>query len=168
MTVEAEQDADGEDDAATVTHAVSGGGYDGVSVDSVRMTVLDDDTKGVDVSTSELNIRERGSAVYTLVLTTEPTGPVTVTATAPPGSDLNVAPSAVRFSPTDWMTVRTVTVTVVGDDDAVDETATVTHVASGGGYGAVDVPSVAVAVEDADAPQAVFSTTHLGCRRRRR
>lgn len=162
MTVEAEQDADGEDDAATVTHAVSGGGYDGVSVDSVRTTVLDDDTKGVDVSTSELNIRERGSAVYTLVLTTEPTGPVTVTATAPPGSDLNVAPSAVTFSPTDWMTVRTVTVTVAGDDDAVDETATVTHVASGGGYGAVDVPGVAVAVEDADAPQAVFSTTHLG------
>ena len=45
----------------------------------VELTIEDDDTRGVTVSTSTLDIPEGNSATYTVVLASEPTGPVTVT-----------------------------------------------------------------------------------------
>ena len=50
MTVSAAQDADAENDAATVSHAVSGGGYDSVTVPDVAVTVEDDDTASTAVA----------------------------------------------------------------------------------------------------------------------
>ena len=44
VTVSAAQDGDAADDAATVSHAVSGGGYDAVAAADVAVAVEDDDT----------------------------------------------------------------------------------------------------------------------------
>ena len=45
----------------------------------MALTLEDDDTRGVTVSKSELDIAEGDDGAYTVVLTSEPTGTVTVT-----------------------------------------------------------------------------------------
>ena len=46
VTVTAAHDADNIDDEVTLTHTPSGGGYDDVAIDSVAVTVLDDEATG--------------------------------------------------------------------------------------------------------------------------
>ena len=68
------------DRTATISHTVSGGGYDNVTAASVAVTLTDDDTRGVAVSKSTLSVAENaGTATYTVKLTSEPTANVTVT-----------------------------------------------------------------------------------------
>ena len=67
---------------ATISHAVSAtGGYAGVSAASVKVTLTDDDTKGITVSavTSSSIAEDGGEATYSVVLNSEPTATVTVT-----------------------------------------------------------------------------------------
>ena len=162
VTVSTEVDDDAEDDVATVTHAASGGGYGGIAVAFVRITIEDGDTNGVTLSSPTLTVEESASATYTVVLDTEPTGPVTVAAHVPSASDIHVEPSTLAFTPSTWRTARTVTVRADADDDVDDDTATVTHTASGGGYGGVLVADVVVTVSDDDTAGVVLSTTSLG------
>ena len=83
VTVSVIQDDDAVDDGTvTLTHTVSGGDYDtGVNVDSVTVTLTDDDTAALRVSPTELAIREGSSRDYRVRLATQPTGEVTVTVT---------------------------------------------------------------------------------------
>ncbi len=99
------------------------------------------------------------SATYTVKLT-EPTGTVTVTPTA--GAGL-VAPgvaveSDVHGAPT-WQTAQTVTVSAVDDavDDGASKTASVTHAATGGGYGSVTIGSLSFTITDDDTAGATVS-----------
>ena len=50
-----------------------------MSVGSVSVTVTDDDSVGVTISKTSLDIEEGDSATYTVALDSEPTGSVTVT-----------------------------------------------------------------------------------------
>ena len=50
-----------------------------LTVDPAEVTIADDDTRGVTLSTAEVSPGEGGSATYTAVLDSAPTGPVTVT-----------------------------------------------------------------------------------------
>ena len=59
-----------------------------------------------------------------------------------------VSPDMLTFTPADWA-AKAVTVTAVDDDDAVDETTTVSYTASGGGYDGVTA-STTVTVDDDD------------------
>ena len=149
VTVTAAHDADAVNDVETLTHAVSGGGYDEVDAASVAVTVLDDE-RGVAVSKTELEVEEEDAtgASYTVVLDTEPTGDVTVTVGGHSGTDLTVAPESLTFTTGDWNTAQTVTVTAAHDADAVNDTETLTHAVSGGGYERVEAASVAVTVLD--------------------
>ena len=77
VTVTASDDGDDVDDTATIDHTVMG--YEGVTtVDSVAVTVTDNDSPGVTVSEDSLRFDEGGSGTYTVVLNTEPTGSVRV------------------------------------------------------------------------------------------
>ena len=91
-------------------------------------------------------------ADYTVVLDTEPTGEVTVTITDPTDSDEAEVPTgSLTFTTDNWDTEQSVRVNVAGDyEDEPDETATVTHSASGGDYGSVTVDSVVVTIKDDD------------------
>ena len=80
VTVAAVHDGDAADDSATVTHGVSGGGYEG-SVPDVAVTVDDDETLGVVISPTALTVQAGGSNTYTVVLGSLPSGDVTVTVT---------------------------------------------------------------------------------------
>ena len=159
VTVTAAQDADGVNDSVTLTHAVAGGGYDGVVVASVEVTV-EDDERGVVVSETELTVTEgdaTGSS-YTLVLSAQPTGDVTVTVDGHSGTHVSVSSAILTFTPAMWQTAQTVTVTAGQDPDGLNDTVTLTHSVSGGGYDGVDVASVEVTVEDDDRGVVVSET----------
>ncbi len=130
-------------------------------------TITDDnDPRGVTVTPTALTVTEAAgaqhSATYTVVLTSEPTGDVTVT---PVSGDTGIAAvpgGALTFTPGNWNTAQTVTVTGVDDglDNAGDRRATtVTHTVAGGGYGGETAASVAVTVTDDDeAPRLSISS----------
>ena len=116
------------------------------------VTIVDDDTRGVTVDqTGPLSVDEGGTADYTLVLGSEPTGEVTVT----PGlagivdADLSVSP-AVTFTSDNWRVPQAVTVEARTDDNPTDGSATVTHAVSGGDYEANGVTAASVSVVEED------------------
>ena len=68
VTVSAAQDADAANDAATVSHAVTGSDYGSVTAPEVAVTVEDDDERGIEVSATALTVPEGESRTYTVVL----------------------------------------------------------------------------------------------------
>ena len=67
---------------------------------------------------------------YTVVLTSEPTETVTVTATSGDEAAVTVSPTTLTFTTGNWSTAQTVTVTAVEDANADDESVRVTHTAA--------------------------------------
>ena len=149
VTVSAAQDPDGDTDPdVTLTHSASGGGYGSVSVDSVVVSVTEDDTKGVTVSSGTLTVDEGGTGTYTVKLDTQPSGEVVVTVGGASG-DVTVPDSRLRFAVNNWSTAQTVTVHAGLDPDGdTDPDVTLTHSASGGGYGSVSIADVVVSVTE--------------------
>ena len=97
---------------------------------TVSATEDDDDTPGVTVSTTSLTVPEGGSATYTIVLDTQPTGNVEITATPHSQADPNLtvtSGSSLTFGTTNWNTAQTVTVSAAQDNDNVNGTALINH-----------------------------------------
>ena len=158
VTVSAAEDDDSTEDRATVTHTVSGGDYGTVTADSVDVTVTDDDTPGVTFAPTSLTVGEGGTGTYTVVLDTLPTGNVTVVISSN-NTDVTVPSSTLTFTTSNWNSAQTVTVSAGQDDDAANETATLTHILSGGGYGSVSVASLTVTVTVTDDETAGVTVT---------
>ena len=158
VTVTAAEDDDTADDTATLAHAASGGGYDAVEAD-LAVTVTDNDSAGLVLSPTSLEVDEGDDASYTVRLATEPTGTVTVTITVPAGTDLTLDATSLQFTTSTWEDEQTVTVTAAEDDDTADDTATLAHAAAGGGYSLS--ANLAVTVTDDDTAGLVFSPTSL-------
>ena len=138
-------------DAADKTVQVQGAAVNSLGVtdpSDVELTLEDDDTRGVTVSKTELDIDEGADGEYTVVLTSEPTGTVTVTPVRSSG-DTDVTVSGVlTFTAGDWNTPQAVTVSAGQDGDAVDDTAVIGHTVSGADYGGVTAAPVHVTVDD--------------------
>ena len=94
-----DDDVDEDDETVAVSGTVSG-----LDVVPTVLAIVDDDTKGIALSPMAVTVTEGattvnedpatdGAAIYTAVLTSEPTGTVTVYADAPAGSDGRVASS---------------------------------------------------------------------------
>ena len=134
-----------------------------LTVDPADVTIGDDDTRGVTLSTAEVFPGEGGSATYTVVLDSAPTGPVTVTPAVTGDSDVTVTPATLTFTASDWSTAQTVTVEAAEDDDATGDTATVAHTVADADYGAENVTAgrVAVTVTDNDERTLVLAPTSL-------
>ena len=162
VTVRAASDDDASDGSASFTHTASGGDYGPSSVTgTVSVTVTDDDTPALVLSSTALTVDEGASATYTVRLATQPTEAVTVALSGASGG-VSVQPASLSFSASAWSTAQTVTVRAASDDDASDGSATLTHAASGGDYGSRSVSAeVAVTVADDDTPALVFSSTVL-------
>ena len=159
VTVSAADDDDGTNDQETLTHTASGGGYGAVSKD-LPVAVIDNDTPGLVLSASALEVPEDGAKAYTVKLVTQPTDDVTVTLGGTSGTDLSLDKTSLTFTASTWNTAQTVTVSAADDDDVTNDQETLTHTASGGGYGAVskDLP---VEVIDNDTPGLVLSAASL-------
>ena len=128
----------------------------GTTVD-VTLSITDDDTAALVGQPCIADFGGRGSSSYTVKLATEPTVTVTVTISGHAGTDLtfsgpNLNGDALTFTPSNWNTARTVRVAASHDSDGVNDTATLTHTASGGEYaGLTDEPSVTVTDDDTPA-----------------
>lgn len=138
--------------AGTLLQSVAGGGYDGVPVSAVAATITDNDVPGVSVveSGGSTIVAEGGATdTYTVVLTAQPSGDVTIFAAG--DIQAGVLPSSRVFSTANWFTPQTFTAFAV--DDALPElqhAGSIGHTVAGGGFGAVPPFAIAVAVLDND------------------
>ena len=156
VSVTGAEDADTNNETVTISHSVSG--YGAVTAaDAVTVTVTDDDitqnaTAGVSVEPTSLRPTEGGTLTYNVTLVTQPGGPVTIIPSSSDSGAVTVSPASLTFTMSNWDTPRTVSVTGVEDDDANNETVTISHSVSG--YGSVTAAnSVTVTVTDDDTTQ---------------
>jgi hypothetical protein len=100
------------------TTSSSDSNYNGLDPSDVSVTNTDNDTAGVTVGSISGNTTEAGgTATYTIVLNTQPTGNVEVDAASDDSSEGTVTSgSALTFTTGNWATPQTVTVTGVNDD----------------------------------------------------
>lgn len=85
------------------------------------------------LSATSLEVREGGEAGYTVSLSAEPPGEVTVAIAGAAGTDLTLdASTSLTFSTSNWEAAQTVTVSADEDADAVDDGVTLVHTAGGG------------------------------------
>ena len=89
------------------------------------------------LSETSLDVPEAGSASYTVKLATLPTADVTVSIGGTANTDLSLNKTSLTFTTANWNTTQSVRVSAAQDSDALNDTATLTHTATGGGYGAV-------------------------------
>nr|MBF2755727.1 hypothetical protein [Gammaproteobacteria bacterium AqS3] len=165
VTVKAAQDADAIDDTATISLTASGGNYGSVTA-SVAVTVEDDDA-GLVLSTSSLEIGEGGSGVFDVRLRGQPPGMVTVTLTHPAGTDVTLDTdnttdgnqNSLTFTTSDWNDGKPVTVHAGQDDDASNDSATISLAASGTNFDSATA-SLGVTVDDDD-DKLILSTPSL-------
>ncbi|NND97256.1 MAG: hypothetical protein HKN47_08015, partial [Pirellulaceae bacterium] len=119
-------------------------------------TITNDDLAGVTINKTDVNVSEEGatSENYTVVLTSEPTGIVTISI-GHDSSQVTLSTTTLTFDSTNWSTAKPVTVTAI--DDTVEEgfhISDITHTASGADYGGVTVADVTANITDNDAPPA--------------
>ena len=114
---------------------------------AVTLTLADDDERGFALSPAALTTREGTDIAYQVALTAQPTGTVTVTVSAtgtitlatadsPQDADFG-ASKTLTFTTSNWQTTQTVTLRAGADSNQTDDTYTISHSASGGGYGSV-------------------------------
>ena len=145
-------DDDGHVEAnSSVTATITSGAYQIGDAASATVVVIDNDVRGVTVTPTALTIREGSSSSYMVGLDTEPTADVTVAVQVPEGAEISVTPTALTFTAANWNAKQLVVVTAAQDDDTVaDDPLTIRHAVSGGDYGAVIAPSVAVTILEDD------------------
>ena len=121
---------------------------------TLTLTITDDDepTPGVTVTGSPLTVAEGGTGTYTVKLDTSPSATVTVTPTSSDTGAATVSPASHTFNSGNYGTPKTFTVTGEQDQNADDETVTITHAVTGGDYASVTAPSVSVTVTDDEDP----------------
>ena len=104
---------------------------------------------------------EGSSVSWRVRLNTEPTSDVTVVVASPDTEAVTVDKDELTFTTTNWGREQTVTATAVEDADFSDETVSVTHDPSGGGYETVPVRPVAVVVDDDEEALVLLSVDAL-------
>ena len=158
VNVRAATDADNADDTATLTHTTTAA-YGSLSA-TLTVNVLE---RGIILNPADaLSLTENGAAAsYTVALSRQPTGTVAV-AVASANGDLEfstnggssyAATRSLSFSTGSgvaggWDRAQTVYVRAKHDADGQDETATITHTPSGGGYSVARNRSVTIADDD--------------------
>ncbi len=160
VTVRAAEDADTDDDSATLMHTASGGDYESLT-GVVTVAVKDNDSPaGLVVSPVYLTVTEGMEERFTVRLLTEPTQAVDVRITDDAETDVTVNLRTLRYTSEDWSTPVTVTVRAEEDDDVVGARVQLTLTASGGEYDD-ETEEVVVVVQDNDIPGIVLSPTEL-------
>ena len=143
--------------AATAENARAAADGETVTVAGAALTIEDDDEKGLalaragDPEFAEEPVLDvdagAGGVSYTVALTSEPRGAVTVSIGGDNADDVTVSPSSLSFTAADWQEGQAVTVrAAVDDDEEADAAVVLAHVAGGGGYdGVTEAVTVAVA-----------------------
>ena len=151
VTLTPVNDADGADEAVTITHTAAGGGIGGKTA-SLTANVTDDD-KGITLSRTSYTIREGNSWVnsHTVVLDAAPAGNVTVLDT----NTINLAPIIQRdprsltFTTSNWNLPQQIEMRVaISNTRTRNVTGSLFHTASGGGYGGASATLTVVYIDN--------------------
>ena len=139
----------------------------------VTLTIADDDERGIAFSPATQLMVEGlagapNDAGYTIALTSEPTGPVTVTVSGASGLTVATAPSpqdsdfgtskTLSFTASNWDTAQAVTLRAGPDGNSTDDTYRIRHTASGSDYGSVS-GNLSVRVLDVNRSGATLALT---------
>jgi len=167
-----DDDVDDDDQVTTLTISVDAGAsddaFDALADQTVDATTTDDDDAGFTLSESGGSTVVSESATtdeFTVVLTSEPLSDVVFTVTATDAGEATAAPATLTFTPGNWSTAQTVTVTGV-DDPLVDGNVlsdvdlAVDDANSDDAYDPLPDQSVSVTTTDDDAPG--FAVTESG------
>ena len=167
-----DDDIDNTGDARTVTiaHAASStdSTYTIANAGEVSVTVTDDDTAGLVFSPDPVSVNEGDTGSYTVALASEPSGNVTVTITGQGGStDLTLDTDSgmagdqntLTFTTSNWSAAQTVELTAAEDNDSNNDSITLAHVPTGGGYGSAQNKNLAVTITDDEGLTPVISVS---------
>ena len=101
----------------------------------MTVNIIDNDMRGLALSSGAHVLDEGKVASYTVALTSEPTAAVRVSITPSLDGVVTATPATLTFHPADWSTPQAVAVSAPVDEDALDPaTVTLSHTASGGDY----------------------------------
>ncbi|MBF2756095.1 MAG: hypothetical protein ISN29_12705, partial [Gammaproteobacteria bacterium AqS3] len=150
VTLTAIHDDDKNDDSAQISLSGSG-----VTNASVTVEVTDDDSIGLTLSSTLLRMSEGAVRDFTVQLRSAPTENMTVRLAAS-NSEVSLDKTSLEFTPSDWGTAQTVTVTATQDSDSNDEFDQIAI--SGDG---IRTAQVAVEVTDDDSIRLSLSATQL-------
>jgi hypothetical protein len=164
------------DDTANITVSVvdasSDNNFDLLADQTVVVTATDDDNAGFTIVTTDNLTGEDGSTgSFTIVMKTQPTANVSValsssdTVEGTVQSSVVFTPATLTFTPANWNTPQTVTMTAVNDVDLANEvttiTATVDDALSSNEFDTVTDKTITVNVTDDDLAGFTISTTTL-------
>ena len=166
VTVRVSEDDDAVTDAAvTLTHTVTGADeYEDppFTISPVTVTPKENDMRGVSVNPTSLTIAAGVSGTYRVRLNTEPTDAVDIEVDSPT-DDVTVTGSPLVFTPQNWSSEQTVTVTVAEDAGSDEpQSVTLTHTVRGGDYLGVEAASVTVTIPVEGTPGAPRGLTATG------
>ena len=126
-----------------LTHTAAAGASDygtrPVVTANLNITVIDDDDQGISFDPVPVTVNEDATADYAVELDTEPIADVIVEIVSS-NAEVTLSTRFLTFRPTgtggdrSWRDPQTITVTAAEDDDAVDDSAMLTHTATGGDY----------------------------------
>ncbi len=139
--------------------------YSSINPADVNVSNTDNDIAGYTFSaTSGLVTTEAGgTATFTIKLTSQPTANVTISLTSSDPGEGTVSPSSVIFTPANWNTAQTVTITGVNDYEADGNIAytIITTISPGSDlvYNALNPSDVSVTNNDNDVAGYAISTT---------
>ena len=138
VTVRAYNDQDAINGTPTINHAASGGGFDNIAA-SVSVTEIDSQmgisTKQNNSNVTAVTVTEASTATYDVSINAKPATNVTVAiAAATTGnytdSDITVSPASLNFTPQNYNTAQTVTLTAANDIDVADGRRVISHTAT--------------------------------------
>ena len=155
------------DDDPTTATITFGALPDRVSAGTKQQTVIsvtDDETRGIVMTSTSATVTEAGTASYTISLKTRPTDDVTINVAPPSGNtDASASPSSITLDASNWTTGETITITAT--DDSLDEnreTVTFTNtLTSTGDYGVnnVTVSDFVLTITDDDSTPVITGPT---------
>jgi len=168
LVIHAGQDDDATDDNVTIRVKSTGAGYSWLDPYIISVKVIDDDEAALIVEPTRLTVDEGSTKPYMVKLATEPTMPVTITVESDNNdvtvdTDLSTTgnQNTLQFTKANWNVFRSVTATALEDDDALEDIATLTNIASGGDYSSVSSVNVDVTVTEDDQVDLIVTPQEL-------
>ena len=133
-------------DGLILTLVASGGSYEALRSQAM-VSVLDDDSAGIEISQAELKLTEGQRAHFQVRLMSVPRGQVTLRISSDDPEAASTSPARLIFTRDNWDAEQLVVVTGTQDADRDDESVTVNLAGLGGEYTGL-TRSIAVAIED--------------------
>ncbi|MBF2755452.1 MAG: hypothetical protein ISN29_09385 [Gammaproteobacteria bacterium AqS3] len=150
VTLNVAQDPDAADETAEISFSAQD-----VVGRSLPVSIDDDEVLGIITTGGPLEIEEGQNGTFTVRLSQDPSLDTTVLLQSD-NTEVTISPTTLDFTSANWQTPRTVTVTTVEDEDALEDKAQISLTAEGSGA----LPSaLSVTVLDNDGVNLVFTGT---------